>query len=72
MVAIRYEHVYVGWAVTLPNGNIVNFTNNAHAVEYWIRRGVSLDQTVSTINCGMDSRGFCGHCQNNVTVREKQ
>jgi hypothetical protein len=58
------EHVYVGWAVTLANGNVVNFTDQREALRYFGDHDTTeMNLTQNVIQCGLErGRSFCGHC----------
>jgi hypothetical protein len=63
------HHVYIGWAVTLSNGNVVNFQDQREALRYFGERDATeMRMTRSTIPCGLYRRSFCGHCTDGVPV----
>jgi hypothetical protein len=55
-------HVYRSWAVTLPNGNVVNFQDQLRAVAYWGDHGTEMVLRETAWPCQVPFRGFCGHC----------
>ncbi|WP_147409259.1 hypothetical protein [Kitasatospora xanthocidica] len=64
------EHVYKGWAVTLANGNVVNFTDQKQALIYFGDHDTTeMKMKQQAIECGMFTRGFCGHCSQGVPTR---
>lgn len=58
-------HVYVGWAVRLANGNVVNFIDQDRrdAHRYRDEYGTDITRTEREIQCGLErGRMFCSHC----------
>lgn len=57
-------HVYIGWKVTLPNGNAVHFTDRRESLAYWGEHGREMVLTREDVQCGLErGRSFCGHCK---------
>lgn len=55
-------HVYRSWAVTLPNGNVVNFYDQLEATAHFGEHGTEMVVKEQEWPCMVPVRGFCGHC----------
>lgn len=63
-MANKTIHVYIGWKVTLPNGNGVNFSVQSEALDYFTAHGTEMVRTRAEMQCGLErGRAFCGHCK---------
>lgn len=65
------EHLYRSWVVKRADvANPVTFHDNATAVRWWADAPgeAELNEKIQRIRCGMETRGFCGHCTNGVPL----